>query len=587
METTGTSSKESLVDLTSRTFGELKAIRYIKESKKWLCECSCGNTVLKRSWDLRNGRSKTCGDSTKHTSRRLKDISGEKFGELRAIEYIRSGTSGVRGTWLCECSCGNTIYVEPSLLLSGRKKSCGHDMNNFKIIDISNQEFGELTALTRDSVTGKWDCVCSCGKHRLVYISRLRNGSVTSCGHEYNPLIDLTNQRFGKLKVISYDRQKNKWLCECDCGNRKYIYGQHLRRGDTTSCGCTKTFLNIDDLEKTIENLREQLGRKPYIFEVSYTLDCNENIIRKLLKEKYEDTSLLGKCRYRSKFEMQVAEFIRQTYTGGNIEESNRTILDGGLEIDILTPVVAIECNGNYYHSNKFKETTYHQDKVMQAKSKGIRLIHIYEHEWNNEESRGRIKKYLEHLLNSNDTIIYARNTVVEEINTQEAKEFLEKNHLQGYSKAKIKIALKHNDKIVSVMTFDSSRYDSKYQYEMVRYCTLSGYSVTGGARKLFKYFINKYNAESIVSYCNMDKFSGGVYTKLGFSLTGITKPGYFWSNHKATHVLSRYQTRKEMLIELGLGDETQTEDEIMDMQGYIKIYNSGNLKFEWYKEEK
>ena len=57
--------------------------------------------------------------------------------------------------------------------------------------------------------------------------------------------VDLTGQRFGKLVVLSEiaDRDKHKhvkWLCVCDCGNRTTQAGVDLRKGSTTSCGCTR-----------------------------------------------------------------------------------------------------------------------------------------------------------------------------------------------------------------------------------------------------------------------------------------------------------------------------------------------------------
>lgn len=57
-------------------------------------------------------------------------------------------------------------------------------------------------------------------------------------------LKDLTGQRFGRLTVIS--RAENtaqgqaRWLCECDCGKRKKVNGQHLRNGSVVSCGCSR-----------------------------------------------------------------------------------------------------------------------------------------------------------------------------------------------------------------------------------------------------------------------------------------------------------------------------------------------------------
>jgi len=55
-------------------------------------------------------------------------------------------------------------------------------------------------------------------------------------------LKDLTGMKFGRLTVI--ERAENdkhgraRWLCLCDCGNKKVIRGMHLTSGHTVSCGC-------------------------------------------------------------------------------------------------------------------------------------------------------------------------------------------------------------------------------------------------------------------------------------------------------------------------------------------------------------
>lgn len=57
-------------------------------------------------------------------------------------------------------------------------------------------------------------------------------------------LIDLTNQRFGRLVVIKLsekqDSSKNAhWFCDCECGTKNIIIrGISLRRGISKSCGC-------------------------------------------------------------------------------------------------------------------------------------------------------------------------------------------------------------------------------------------------------------------------------------------------------------------------------------------------------------
>lgn len=47
-------------------------------------------------------------------------------------------------------------------------------------------------------------------------------------------------QRFSRLTTREYDKAKQKWLCECDCGNEKYVTAGHLRDGHTRSCGCLR-----------------------------------------------------------------------------------------------------------------------------------------------------------------------------------------------------------------------------------------------------------------------------------------------------------------------------------------------------------
>lgn len=58
----------------------------------------------------------------------------------------------------------------------------------------------------------------------------------------FSNLTDITGQRFGRLVVIRHimtncDSNGARWLCQCDCGFQKIIYGKNLRSGHTRSCG--------------------------------------------------------------------------------------------------------------------------------------------------------------------------------------------------------------------------------------------------------------------------------------------------------------------------------------------------------------
>ena len=53
---------------------------------------------------------------------------------------------------------------------------------------------------------------------------------------------DLTEQKFGKLRVISrVDNDKHgnaMWRCLCECGNGAVVRGANLNSGQVQSCGC-------------------------------------------------------------------------------------------------------------------------------------------------------------------------------------------------------------------------------------------------------------------------------------------------------------------------------------------------------------
>lgn len=52
---------------------------------------------------------------------------------------------------------------------------------------------------------------------------------------------DITGQKFNRLTVLGDHfkvKIRTKWLCRCDCGKEKYIFGCHIISGHTKSCGC-------------------------------------------------------------------------------------------------------------------------------------------------------------------------------------------------------------------------------------------------------------------------------------------------------------------------------------------------------------
>lgn len=161
-------------------------------------------------------------------------------------------------------------------------------------------------------------------------------------------------------------------------------------------------------------------------------------------------------------------------------------------------------------------------------------------------------------------------------------REFLDYNHLQGYVGSRVCLGLFDEYELVMLMSFGKPRYNTKYEWELLRLCTKHDVAVIGGAEKLFKYFVDNYSPNSIVSYCDLSKFEGKVYSKLGMNLVRESDPNYRWV--KFNEVYSRYQTQKHKLPKLlgNIFDPSLSESDNMIKAGFVKIYDCGNAVYEW-----
>lgn len=95
-------------------------------------------------------------------------------------------------------------------------------------------------------------------------------------------VVDLTDQSFGRLKVISRNGSDKYgqalWLCQCECGNLISVRGQKLRSGHTKSCGCYQK-------QRTKETNRKELTNQTYglltVLEDTGKTDKNRNALWK------------------------------------------------------------------------------------------------------------------------------------------------------------------------------------------------------------------------------------------------------------------------------------------------------------------
>jgi very-short-patch-repair endonuclease len=107
---------------------------------------------------------------------------------------------------------------------------------------------------------------------------------------------------------------------------------------------------------------------------------CNNNHIFRATLGNYRKGYGCTVCR-ETVGEKEIAEILDLLKCP--YERYTRQIIRG-FELDFYIPSkkLAIEFNGIYWHSTKFKKIAYHQNKVISCLNRGIRLITIFEDEW-------------------------------------------------------------------------------------------------------------------------------------------------------------------------------------------------------------
>src|ERR1035437_4639614 len=281
----------------------------------------------------------------------------------------------------------------------------------------------------------------------------------------------------------------------------------------------------------------------------------------------------------KSNMELELLDFIKENYTG-EILTNIKSVIKGELDIYLPDLNLAFEFNGLYWHSEIHKDRLYHYKKTKDCSDIGTQLVHIWEDDWLYKINV--VKSILLNKLGKSERI-FARKTEIKEISDNKLiREFLLKNHIQGFVGSKVKIGLYYNNELVSIMTFGNLRkslgqVSKEGSYELLRFCNKLNTSVVGGASKLFKYLIKNYNPKKIISYSDSSRSVGGLYKKLGFEFSHQSDPNYYYIiNGIRNH---RFNFRKDKLIKEG-HDPSKTEIEIMTESGYYRIFDCGSKKW-------
>lgn len=289
----------------------------------------------------------------------------------------------------------------------------------------------------------------------------------------------------------------------------------------------------------------------------------------------------------RSKLEDNTIDFMSEFVANLKIEK-NWLIPGSRKEIDIYLPELNIgfEICGTLWHSygTKYpntakneKERKHHiSNKVDLANKNGITLYTIFEHEW--ETNHDKIKHMILSKLGKYNERLYARKCDIREIDKFTKRDFLNDYHLQNNDNSQRYFGLFDKDRLVSVMTFGTRKITrADAELEMIRYCSLPGVQIIGGASKLLKNAMITLGVTTVKTYCDRRFSNGDFYKSIGFELIRTSKPN-FWFTKDCKKLLHRMSFQRHKIV-----NETNKHmktDDIIYSLGYRKLYDAGNYVF-------
>lgn len=235
-------------------------------------------------------------------SSRMRDRSGETVGFLTILFPVKGVNKNGIARWLCQCKCGNLVVRQSNSLQNGATNSCGclfkqhiSETINKKRLSLIGEKFNKLTVVDiayteesqGDSGHAYYKCMCDCGNPKSV-IARgtdLKLGKYASCGcskaeNEMKKRTDLTGMRFGKLTVKGFAYIKDDaayWSCICDCGNLVNVKGAYLNFGNVSSCGCLNSIGELNIIQILNDNNIKYLHNKEYFKDL---LSVKNHILR-------------------------------------------------------------------------------------------------------------------------------------------------------------------------------------------------------------------------------------------------------------------------------------------------------------------
>ena len=405
--------------------------------------------------------------------------------------------------------------------------------------------------------------------------------------------VELTCEMHGKYRQ-SYQQFRKGYRCP-QCG--LITLGEKVSKSAREKNPFPQWF--IEDLEGSPDK-ESVLSRRLRIAD-SALFSCK---IHGLYEQKIRGHLYGRKCpkcfsgRKSSRLEDSVAEWFEEHHPDIRILRNVRNYFDdekSQSELDIVFPdyKVAVEIDGIFWHSyekllskNVEDPKHYHLRKTEMCRRNGFQLVHLFDDSLNDNFELCMdliVSKLVVHGYKDERKKVYARKCVVDFVSVDDAKEFYDSNHIQGYGDGKA-YGLYYNGELLSCMSFKKCARNTSDSgsWCLTRYACKRGKHVVGGFERLFKHFLKDSGCRRVVSFADIGVSDGSLYERNGWRKCGDVSVDYFYvyngrREHKFKFRLERFKNDEELYYEEGL-----TEFELAELNYIPRVYDCGKVKYEY-----
>lgn len=386
-------------------------------------------------------------------------------------------------------------------------------------------------------------------------------------------------------QVTAGSEKKLEWVCDKGHGTWMAVLSSRVRGGHgCPKCSGHKVVTGETDVATTHPQILLEWADTT-ILPTQVSTSSARKVLLKCTNGHYRYTRVAdytkinsyscSKCK-ASGGEKAITAWLEDELGIKTVTNTRRIISPFELDIYLPDHNVAIEFNGLYWHSELAgKDRFYHQAKWEAANKAGIQLIQIWEDDWN--ANSDVIKNALAHKLGATTKAKhFARKLVVTQLNTTQAKDFLEENHIQGYASGSYYLGLTTAEgETVAVLVL---KKETRNTLNIIRYATSA--HVVGGFTKLLRNAEKAYQPDSFITFADHTISNGGLYENNGFTADKELPPDYMYivkgqRKHKFGYRLKRFKTDPELLWEEGL-----TEKQLAKLNKIPRIWDAGKTRY-------